>query len=109
MSKAHRVVIDNTRNPKSRIFLYFQPRTYFRCNLGTEVQERLRPPRRTDELLESPCHHLVEHFEERDEVAFAGPIRTDQDVQRAQFKVHRLDGLEALEDHSSQGSQVSVS
>jgi len=73
------------------------------------MQKGMRMSRRADVLLEPPCHHLVEHFEERDEVALSGPIRPDQDVQGAQLQVHRLDGLETVEDYPSQHSQVLVS
>lgn len=44
---------------------------YLWRHLRAEVQERLSAPRIGDIPLESTGHHLVEHLEERDEIAFA--------------------------------------
>jgi hypothetical protein len=94
---------------KLRLNLEFQPGIYLPRDLRAEVQKRMRAPRSGNVILESTFHHLVEHLEERDEVALASAIRPDQNVQGAQFEVYRFDGLEAVQDHSSQNSQVSVS
>jgi hypothetical protein len=41
-------------------------------------------------------HHLVQQVEERDEIAFTGTVRTDEDVHGAQFQVQGFDGLKAF-------------
>jgi chorismate mutase / prephenate dehydrogenase len=75
----------------SILYRELQPRIHLGRHLRTVMQERLSAPRRTDVLLEPSAHHLVEHLEERHEVALARAVCTNKDVQRTQLKVHRLD------------------
>jgi hypothetical protein len=63
-------------------------------DFSTEVQKRISARLSLDIELQSPVHHRVQQFKERDEIALALPVGTNQDIQRAQIKLKLPDGFE---------------
>src|SRR5260370_41273793 len=53
------------------------------------MEERFGSPSHTDVYLEPALPHLVHQLEKADEIGLPGPVRPDEDVERAEFD-HRV-------------------
>src|SRR5260370_39914057 len=66
------------------------------------MEERFGSPSHTDVYLEPALPHLVHQLEKADEIGLPGPVRPDEDVERAEFDLRVPDRFPPRESQAGQ-------